>query len=204
MDNGILFVISAPSGTGKTTILQQVMADLENLSFSISHTTRQPRQGEQNGREYHFVSPEVFQEMISAGQFAEWAKVHDNYYGTSIQAVADGLAGGTDIILDIDVQGADILREDQRLKAVYIFISPPEITELERRLRGRNTEDEATITLRLANAKSEMAAAERYDYLVVNDQLGEAVKMLGSIIIAERARSRRQIDGSPAAGGQKK
>lgn len=198
MDNGILFVISAPSGTGKTTILQQVMANLSGLSFSISHTTRQPRSGEQNGREYHFVTPENFKEMIAANQFIEWAQVHDNYYGTSVQAVTDGLANGSDIVLDIDVQGAEILQNDKRLKAVYIFISPPGLEELESRLRGRNTEEEATIRLRLANAEKEMKAADNYDYLVVNDTLDEAVTMLSAIIIAERSRSRRSIDGSPA------
>ena len=202
MNSGILFVISAPSGTGKTTILKRVMSELPGLGFSVSHTTRQPRQGEVDGREYHFVSRKTFLEMIEADQFVEWAKVHDNYYGTSVNGVTEGLADGADIVLDIDVQGAAILREGKRLPAVHIFISPPDLDELERRLRGRNTEDEATVLLRLANAAQEMGAADAYDYLVVNDQLDEAVRTLTAIIVAERARRRRRADGRPVAGGE--
>lgn len=202
MNSGILFVISAPSGTGKTTILKRVMTELPGLGFSVSHTTRQPRQGEVDGREYHFITRETFLGMIEADQFVEWAKVHDNYYGTSVNAVTQGLTGGADIILDIDVQGAAILREGKRLPAVHIFISPPGLDELERRLRGRNTEDEATVRLRLANAAEEMGAAEAYDYLVVNDRLDEAVRTLIAIIVAERARRRRRADGSPVGRGE--
>jgi len=199
MKNGILFVISAPSGTGKTTILKKVMAGLPGLNFSVSHTTRQPRTGEQHGRDYFFVEREAFEQMIAEKQFIEWARVHDNYYGTSIMAVSDRLGEGEDIILDIDVQGAAIIRDSETLSAVQIFIAPPGLKALEERLRGRNTEDEKTVLLRLKNAEMEMKAAQAYDYLVVNDQLEEAVETLMAIIVAERARARRRRTGEPVA-----
>ena len=197
MKNGILFVISAPSGTGKTTILKKVMAQLPGLNFSVSHTTRKPRTGEQHGRDYFFVEREAFEQMIAEKQFIEWARVHDNYYGTSIMAVSDRLGEGEDIILDIDVQGAAIIRDTETLSAVQIFIAPPGLKVLEERLRGRNTEDEKTVLLRLKNAEMEMKAAKAYDYLVVNDQLEEAVETLMAIIVAERSRARRRRTGEP-------
>lgn len=189
MRKGILFVISAPSGTGKTTLLKQVMAAIPNLGFSVSHTTRQPREGEQPGVDYHFVDHQKFKSMIEAEQFLEWAEVHGNFYGTSIGAVADKLEQGIDVILDIDVQGAAILRDDTTLDAVHVFIAPPSIEQLEQRLRGRNTEDEQTIQLRLSNSVEEMKQQDKYHYLVINDQLEEAATVLSSIFIAERART---------------
>lgn len=197
MKKGILFVISAPSGTGKTTILKRVMERLPRLNFSVSHTTRKPRSGELHGRDYYFVERETFEQMIDEQQFVEWARVHDNYYGTSIAAVSEKLGEGEDIILDIDVQGAGIIRHSDSLAAVQIFIAPPGLKVLEERLRGRNTEDEQTVRLRLENAASEMQAAVLYDYLVVNDQLEEAVETLIAIIVAERARARRRLTGEP-------
>ena len=197
MKHGILFVISAPSGTGKTTLLKKVMARLPGLNFSVSHTTRKPRSGEQHGRDYYFVERQEFEAMIDQNQFLEWARVHDNYYGTSTMAVSRQIAEGMDVILDIDVQGAAIIRNSRELKAVQIFIAPPGLLALEARLRGRNTEDEQTIQLRLRNGRVEMAAADQYDYLVVNDQLEEAAEGLAAIIIAERARARRRPTGEP-------
>ena len=197
--NGILFVISAPSGTGKTTILKKVMARLPGLNFSVSHTTRKPRADEQNGRDYFFVERSMFEQMIAKEQFIEWARVHDNYYGTSIAAVSERLGEGEDIILDIDVQGAAIIRKSKSVSAVQIFIAPPGQKALEERLRGRNTEDEQTILLRLKNALEEMKAARAYDYLVVNDNLEEAIETLMAIIVAERARVRRRRTGEPVA-----
>lgn len=197
MKKGILFVISAPSGTGKTTLLKMVMARLPGLNFSVSHTTRQPRSGELHGRDYYFVERPEFERMIAERQFLEWARVHDNYYGTSTMAVLDQIGAGQDVILDIDVQGAAIIRDADELQAVQIFIAPPGLTALEERLRGRNTEDEKTIQLRLQNGREEMAAADRYDYLVVNDRLEEAAETLAAIIIAERARGRRRLSGEP-------
>lgn len=197
MKRGILFVISAPSGTGKTTLLKKVMARIPRLNFSVSHTTRKPRSGEQHGRDYYFVESEEFERMIDQNQFLEWARVHDNYYGTSTMAVSRQLAEGMDVILDIDVQGAAIIRKSSELRAVQIFIAPPGLSALEARLRGRNTEDEQTIQLRLQNGRAEMAAAGQYEYLVVNDQLDEAAEGLAAIIIAERARARRRPTGEP-------
>ncbi|WP_136810040.1 guanylate kinase [Desulfosediminicola flagellatus] len=197
MKKGILFVISAPSGTGKTTLLKKVMNRIPGLNFSVSHTTRKPRKGEQHAREYYFVETAEFERMIEQNQFIEWARVHDNYYGTSTKAVSEQLDEGRDIVLDIDVQGAAIIRDSDQLKAVQIFIAPPGIDELEKRLRGRNTEDEETLQLRLSNASKEMQSADLYEYLIVNDALDEAAETLASIIIAERSKRRRKINGEP-------
>lgn len=197
MDRGILFVISAPSGTGKTTLLRRVMTRLGGLHFSVSHTTREPRPGEQDGRDYHFIPRQEFETMIEGNSFVEWARVHDNLYGTSTAGVEGQLTLGEDVILDIDVQGAAIIRESSELEGVHIFIAPPRLAILEERLKGRNTDSEETIQLRLKNAVTEMESAPSYDYLIVNDDLDEAVEMLSSIIIAERARCRRRPNGEP-------
>ena len=191
MNEGFLLVLSAPSGCGKTTILRQVMAELSGLSFSVSHTTRQPRTGEISGRDYHFVSPEEFK-IIRDQQpsgFLEWAEVHGNFYGTSRQEMDSRLAAGMDVILDIDVQGAEQVRRSTQ--PVTVFIAPPSLEELERRLRGRGTESEESVRRRLANAAKEMEAAPAYTYLIINDRLEQAVLELKSIIIAERCRIRR-------------
>lgn len=197
MAQGLLIVISAPSGAGKSTLLAKVMASMPGLAFSVSHTTRKPRAGEVDGRQYHFVERGRFEEMIAAGHFLEWATVHNNFYGTSRQSVADQLAEGLDVILDIDVQGAAILRENTTMVDVQIFVAPPGRVELERRLRSRATEDEASIRLRLENARAEMQSADDYDYLIVNDQLDAAADLLEAIIVAERAKARRLPSGQP-------
>jgi guanylate kinase len=191
MSEGILIVLSAPSGCGKTTILRQVMADLPGLSFSVSHTTRQPRPGEVNGRDYHFVSHEQFKAVRDQSGFLEWAEVHGNFYGTSRQEVESRLAAGADVILDIDVQGAEQVRRNAQ--PVTVFIAPPSLAELERRLRGRGTENEESLHRRLTNAEKEMQVADAYTYLIVNDRLEQAVLELKSVIIAERCRRRRAV-----------
>jgi guanylate kinase len=195
MTEGILFVLSAPSGCGKTTILQKVMAELPGLAFSVSHTTRKPRAGEQDGRDYHFVGREQFMAIRDQhpSGFLEWAEVHGNFYGTSRQDVEERLAEGMDVVLDIDVQGAAQIR--QNAESVTVFIAPPSPAELERRLRGRGTESEESLTVRLANAKKEMQDVDAYTYLIINDRLEEAVQALQAIIIAERSRRRRRPDG---------
>ncbi len=197
MKGGRLFVISAPSGTGKTTILKRVMAGLAGLAFSVSHTTRMPRVGERDGIEYHFVNHAVFEDMRDKGLFLEWARVHDNYYGTSRGGVVEQLQKGMDIILDIDVQGAALLREFSNLEASHIFICPPGLAELEKRLRGRETESEESIQVRLKNAGMELQSAKDYEYVIVNDVLDEAVQLLAAIILAERARAHRLPSGRP-------
>ncbi len=188
MAEGLLLVVSAPSGCGKTTILKQVMAKISGLEFSVSHTTRQPRVGERDGSDYHFVSKEDFialRDQQPSG-FLEWAEVHGNFYGTSRQNVEALLAAGKDVVLDIDIQGAEQVRKNA--EPVTVFISPPTLAELERRLRGRGTESPEDLAVRLANAEKEMAAAENYRYLIVNDELEQAVRDLQAIITAERRR----------------
>lgn len=192
---GQLFILSAPSGAGKTTILMKVMEQVRNLAFSISHTTRAPRKGERNGIDYHFVSVDEFKSMRDKNVFLEWAEVHGNFYGTSRPAVLEQLKGSQDIILDIDVQGAAIITADTSVKAVSVFVAPPSLVELEKRLRGRGTDSNETIKLRLNNAAKEMDAAEKYDYLVINDDLEDAVTTFKSIVIAERSHGHRLPTG---------
>lgn len=195
MTSGKLFILSAPSGAGKSTLLKKVMADLPGLAFSVSHTTRLPRPGEQDGVDYHFVSRARFEDMRDQGLFLEWAEVHGNLYGTSGPAVRAQLSAGIDVILDIDVQGAAIIRNSVSIPAATLFVAPPSLQELERRLRGRGTDREETIALRLENARIEMGAAATYEYLIVNDRLEQAVDTVRAIVIAERSRGRRLPSG---------
>lgn len=198
MSRGHLFVVSAPSGAGKTTILKAVLSQLPAVGFSVSHTTRPPRPGEINGKDYCFVTMEQFTALQKDGDFLEWAKVHGNLYGTSGLAVTAQLERGQDLILDIDVQGASQLKaRRQGLEATFIFIAPPSLAELERRLRGRQTESEETIRLRLQNACQELLAAPQYDYIIINDDLEQAKAMLTAIILEKRAVNRRGYDGRP-------
>jgi len=171
------------------------MAQLPGLAFSISHTTRMPRKGEKDGREYYFVDKATFTAMIEESQFLEYADVHDNYYGTSRRAVQDQLNKGFDVILDIDVQGAKIIREAKEMDAVFIFLAPPDLTELERRLRGRGLDTDETIATRLKNANTELRSQADFNYLIVNEELDEAVRMFESVVLAERAKSRRHFNG---------
>jgi guanylate kinase len=197
MSNGFILVLSAPSGCGKSTILKKVMSGLPGLVFSVSHTTRSPRPGEQDGRDYHFVDRRTFIELRDRqpSGFLEWAEVHGNFYGTSRAEVEARLSRGEDVVLDIDVQGAAQIR--QNAQPVTVFVVPPSLDELERRLRGRGTESEESLGLRLANAGQEMQHADEYTYCIVNDDLDRAVESLRAIIIAERSRRRRTIDGHP-------
>jgi guanylate kinase len=197
MYHGNLFIISAPSGTGKTTILKKIIVAMARIVFSVSHTTRLPRAGEQQGVDYFFTVKEAFLTMQQQDLFLEWAEVHGNLYGTSISAVQAAAEQGLDIILDIDVQGARQVKRKVGDKGVFIFIAPPSLPELERRLAGRSTETEANIARRLANAKEEMKSMGNYDYVIVNDVLDQAVEVLKSIIIAERSRKRRGLSGEP-------
>jgi guanylate kinase len=195
MAHGTLFIISAPSGTGKTTILRKTIAALENVVFSVSHTSRSPRAGEQEGVDYFFIDKETFEAMRQQHLFLEWAEVHGNLYGTSSSTIQAATVKGLDIILDIDVQGARQLREKPGYRGVFIFIAPPSLEELKRRLTGRSTETDAVIARRLANAKEEMQSIGAYDYVIVNDTVDQAVEVLKSIIIAERSRKRRSPSG---------
>ena len=197
MNKGLLFVVSAPSGTGKSTLLKAVMEKLNGLVFSISHTTRKPRPNELNGTHYHFVDTSTFEAMIQEDAFLEWARVYSNMYGTSKQSVDELLRQGKDVILEIDAQGADNIRKNCNYTSIGIFIAPPSMLEMEQRLRRRGTEEEKELALRLKEAGEEMKKAGDFDYLVVNDQLHDATDMVCSIICAERARARRNQYGLP-------
>ncbi len=195
-NSGSIFIVSAPSGAGKTTVLKRVMATMPKLFFSVSHTTRPQRPGETNGKDYHFTDHDEFNRLQQKNGFLEWAEVHGNFYGTGLKQVEDQLKDG-DVILDIDVQGAEQIKNSAVKKCHLIFIAPPSMEELSKRLIGRKTEAPEIIELRLANALKEIKAISMYDYVVVNDDLDQAVTMLSAIIIAERCRSRRDADGTP-------
>lgn len=189
---GILFVISAPSGAGKTSICREILTLMPELRQSISYTTRAMRPGERDGIDYHFVSLEVFQKMVADGAFAEWARVHGHCYGTAKAFLERNVTAGIDVLLDIDFQGAEQLRRSG-LSGVFIFILPPDMNELRKRLDCRNTDDEATISRRMTNAAREIAEAVKFDYLVVNKVLEEAVEKVWAIMVAETVRRERVI-----------
>ncbi|MCJ7601640.1 MAG: guanylate kinase [Desulfobulbaceae bacterium] len=195
--SGNLIIISAPSGTGKTTILKKLFAEVQGVTFSVSHTTRRPRTGEKDSVDYYFVDQETFKRMRADKEFLEWAEVHGNFYGTSRREVDRHLTQGLDVFLDIDVQGARQVREAAGGECFSIFIVPPSWEEQERRLNGRGTDSPETIRLRLQNARKEMQDAGLYDYLIVNDTVEQAVDTLRAIIVAQRCRTRRNRDGLP-------
>ena len=182
--------MSAPSGTGKTTVAERLVGRLPTLVLSRSYTSRQARAGEQDGVDYHFVTRERFETMIAASEFLEWADVFGNLYGTSAPETERLLSSGTDVVLVIDVQGAQQVRECG-LAFVSIFVLPPSFGVLEQRLRGRSKDSEAAIQRRLDVASSEVSSYHDYDYVVVNDELETAVDTLRSIVVAERARVNR-------------
>jgi guanylate kinase len=186
---GLLLVVSAPSGAGKTSLCRAITDSLENLTHSISYATRKPRPGEIDGRDYHFVSPERFQDMIRDGDFAEWAEVHSNLYGTSRRVLDDMVGKGIDVILDIDTQGAKQIKQKYK-DAIYVFIMPPSFDVLEERLRNRNSDKEDEIKKRMRRAHEEIKDYTMYDYLVVNHDFDRALTELRSIVTAERCRTR--------------
>ncbi|HKS10758.1 MAG TPA: guanylate kinase [Pyrinomonadaceae bacterium] len=188
---GTLFVVSSPSGGGKGTIIREVLDVVPNLSYSVSFTTRAPRPNELNGREYFFISPEVFHEMVASGEFLEWACVHGNYYGTAKQQVAEETAAGVDIVLEVDVQGAASVRQ-LLLDSVSIFILPPSYEVLKERLIARGTDSPEELAVRLRNAPEELRQYSAFDYVIINDEVDRAAAQLASIIYAERARCVRQ------------
>ena len=187
---GILFVLSAPSGAGKTSLCRELIDSLPDLSQSTSFTTRQKRDGEQDGVDYHFINPEAFQNKIEQQQLVKWAEVHGNLYGTSLETLQDAAGKGIDLLLDIDCQGAAQLKNNYQ-QGVFIFILPPDYVELEKRLRDRGTDGENVIQRRLKNAKQEISQAHWYDYLVVNDDIKSARDRIIAIVTAERCRSLR-------------
>jgi guanylate kinase len=190
-DDFLMVIVSSPSGAGKTTLCNRLRAEFKELRFSVSHTTRRPRPTEVDGREYHFVDERRFVEMIGTDAFAEWAMVHGNYYGTSLAEIELAHESARGIIFDIDHQGARQIRAHLP-DAVSVFILPPSLGELERRLRGRGTEDEAATQRRLAAAKREIAHYGLFDYVVVNDDVERAYGELRAVVMAERCKRRRQ------------
>ena len=189
--HGILYVVSSPSGGGKGTLIKRVLAVVPDLSYSVSYTTRAPRNGEVNGREYFFVNRNRFEEMISAGEFLEWANVHGHLYGTACQQVKDEIGKGRDIVLEVDVQGAASVKR-LGLDSVSVFILPPSLETLQKRLQARGTDSAEELGVRLANAPSELRQYSNFDYVIFNDQVDRAAAQLAAIVSAERARRSRQ------------
>ena len=189
---GIIFIISAPSGAGKTTLCKEVVDILPNLRHSVSYTTRSPRPGEVHGCDYFFISLVEFEKMKSAGEFAECAEVHGNFYGTAIKTLEEYRANGIDVILDIDCQGASQLKERYG-EGVFIFILPPSFHELRRRLDLRNSDSADVKERRINNAAEEIRESGWYDYIIVNDVFIKAVEELKSVLIAEQCRTFRVI-----------
>lgn len=182
---GIPFVVSAPSGTGKTTVCRAIVESDPRIQFSVSHTTRTPRPGEQEGVHYHFVSREGFSELVNSGGFVEHAEYAGNRYGTSWDAIDAPLKRGHDLLLEVEVQGARQLR-DRRTDARFVFLLPPTMDELERRLRGRDTDSEVAVRARLAAVERELAAVHLFDYAVINEDVDATIEAVQEIIAAER------------------
>lgn len=184
---GQLFVLSGPSGVGKSTVISELMGQRSNLYFSVSSTTRAPRVGEADGVNYNFVTRDEFERMIREGELLEYTEYVGNYYGTSLKLIEDKLSSGIDVLLDIEVNGAANVRK-RCPDAVLIFIIPPSFEELSRRLHARNTDNEDVIEGRLQTARREYQRIPEYDYLVVNDKVSNAVREIESILIAESCR----------------
>lgn len=191
MNKGSLFIITGPSGTGKGTLLRQVMQTLDRLYFSVSATTRAPRPGEEDGVHYHFLSRERFEELVAWDRFLEYARYAENYYGTPLDPVLEQMEQGRDVILEIELQGA--LQVMARMpETVTVFIAPPSFAELESRLRGRGTETEEVIRTRLELARKECAAMDAFRYVVVNDRVEEAADRLRAVILSQRCLREKQ------------
>jgi guanylate kinase len=190
---GLMLVLSSPSGAGKTTIARELLATDPQLEMSVSATTRAPRPGETDGKDYHFVDIATFERMVSEGGMLEHAKVFDNYYGTPAQPVRDALASGKDVLFDIDWQGTQQLRQGARSDLASIFILPPAVEELERRLKSRAQDSDEVVRKRMAKAGDEMSHWPEYDYIVVNHHLDSSVASVKAILTAERLKRERQV-----------
>ena len=191
---GKLIIISSPSGGGKGTLIKEVRGMLPDLGYSVSHTTRPQRFGEENGREYFFVSKDDFQRRIGGGDFLEYAEVHGNLYGTSLRESEKVFSTGKDLIVEVDVQGAIQITERLAADCISIFILPPSFEVLGARLTARATEDQAELRTRLRNSFNEVLQFSKFKYIIINEDLSTAARQIGSIIIAERQRLDRQTD----------
>jgi guanylate kinase len=196
MQKGAILVLSGPSGAGKSTIINAASSEIGEYYFSISTTTRSPREGEKHGREYFFVSREEFEEDIKAGNFLEYAQVHGNYYGTSLKPVREALDAGKLVIFDIDVQGHRLVRAKMNDITTSAFITPPTLKELEKRLRDRSTDSEEVIGKRIENAKEEIRAVGEYDFTIINDTVEEAAREF--VIVAKAARLKQSKEDEEA------
>ena len=190
---GLMLVLSSPSGAGKTTIARAVLERDSHITMSISATTRPPRPGEIDGRDYHFLDVAKFEAMVEAGQFLEHARVFDNFYGTPREPVEAALASGRDVLFDIDWQGTQQVAENARNDLVTIFVLPPSVTELERRLRTRAQDTAEVVKKRMAKAGDEMSHWREYDYIVVNTDVDRSVAAVEAVLAAERLRRDRQV-----------
>ena len=193
MSKGLLIVVSGPSGTGKGTVCTELLTQTPELAYSISATTRQPREGEVDGRNYYFLDKERFEKMIEKGDFLEYANVYGNYYGTPLGKIEERLAAGEDILLEIDTQGA--LNVMQKCpEGLFVFLLPPSLGELERRIRGRGSETADSLQKRLGAARKEIAIGRKYGYVVVNDTVKNAVERIKCIMTAEHCRVAKNLD----------
>ena len=197
---GLLIVISGASGTGKGTICKKLLAESPGIAYSISATTRKPRPGEVDGREYYFLSVDEFKAWISEGKFLEYAEVYGNFYGTPLNKIEERLKRGEDILLEIDVQGALNVKK-KCPEGIYIFLLPPSLEELKRRIEGRGTENPESLTRRLQNAVAEIKIGREYDYVVVNDTIDNAAAQIEAILTAERCKVARNADKFNFEGG---
>ncbi len=197
---GLLIVISGASGTGKGTICKKLLAKSPGIAYSISATTRKPRPGEVDGREYYFLSVDEFKAWIAEGKFLEYAEVYGNFYGTPLNKIEERLKRGEDILLEIDVQGALNVKK-KCPEGIYIFLLPPSLEELKRRIEGRGTENPESLTRRLQNAVAEIQIGLQYDYVVVNDTIDNAAAQIEAILTAERCKVARNADKFNFEGG---